>query len=77
MAPPDHSDRALMSALVNPIDGPAARMTDLMAAVMLSPVICCHLVAFLKLERGVSLVTPWRQRYATQRRMSATGHTWG
>ena len=65
MALPVHRERALMLALVNPIAGSAARTTDPMAAVMLYPLIYCHLVAFLKLDRGVLLVAPWRQRYVT------------
>ena len=61
MAPPAQRERALISALVNPIAGPAARTTALISEMMSSPCICCHLVAFLKLERGFSLVAPWRQ----------------
>ena len=77
MAPPALRERALMPASVNPITGPAARTTALMAAVMLSPLICCHLEAFLKLERGIFLLAPWRRRYATWRRMTTTGNPWG
>ena len=77
MALPVQRERALMSASANLIAGPAAWTMALMAAVMSSPRICCHLMAFLKLERGVSLVAPWRQRYANWRCMAATEHPWG
>ena len=77
MAPSVCRDSSLMSALVKLIAGPAAQTTAPIAAVMLSPLIFCHLVAFLKLDRGVSLVAPWLQRYATRQRMTATGHPWG
>ena len=60
MPPPAQRERALMSALVNPIAGPAAQTKALMAAVILSPRIYYHLVAFLKLDRCVSLVVSWR-----------------
>ena len=76
MAPPLQRECALMSASVNPIAGPAAQTTALVAAVMSSPHICCHLVSFLKLYIVVLLVAPWRQKYATRRCMSATGHHW-
>ena len=55
-----------MSALVNPISGPAAQTMALMAAVILSPRICCHLLPFLKLEIGVAPVALWRQMRATR-----------
>ena len=44
MTPPENRERAMMSASVKPIDRPADRTTDLMAAVMSSPRICFHLV---------------------------------
>ena len=49
-----------MSALLNQIDGPAARTMALMAAAISSPQICCHLLPFLKLEIGVVPVVPLR-----------------
>ena len=45
-----------MLALVNSIVGPYAQTTDLMADVILSPRICFHLLPFLILEIGVTLV---------------------
>ena len=66
-----------MSASVNPIAGPTDRTTALMAAFIFSPLICCHLVDFLKIERGVLLVDPWRRKYPTRQRMAAIIHLWG
>ena len=77
MHPPLQRECALMSALVKPIDEPADQTIALMAAIMLSPWIFCHILPFLKLEIGVSAVAPWRCRYATWRHMAAIGHSWG
>ena len=66
-----------MSALVNPISGPAAQTMALMAAVILSPRIFCHLLPFLKLEIGVAPVALWRQMRATRWHIAATGHPLG
>ena len=66
-----------MSALLNQIDGPAARTMSLMAAAISSPQICSHLLPFLKLEIGVVPVVPLLRRYVTWQRMAATGHPWG
>ena len=75
--PPARRECALMSASVKPIYRPSDRTTALMEAVMLSPQICCHLLTLLKLVIDVSPVAPWCCRYATRRRMAATGHSWG
>ena len=77
MPPPVRRECMLMSALVNPVDGNYARTTDLMAAMMSSPKICCHLLTFLKLEMGILSLLFWRHRYATCQRMAATRHSWG
>ena len=74
---PARRECALMSASVKPIDGPSDRTMDMMAAVMSSPRICCHLLPYLKLDIGVSPVAPWRRRYANRQCMAATGHSWG
>ena len=76
MHPPAQRECVLMSALVKPVDRPADHKTALMTALMLFPRICCHLLPFLKLEIGVFPMAPWRCRYATWRRMAATGHSW-
>ena len=75
--PPARRKCALMSSKVKPIDGPAYFTMALMAAVMLSPWICLHLLPFLKIEICVLPVARWHHRYATRRRMAATGHSWG
>ena len=49
MPPPARREHVLMSASAKPIHGPAARTTALMAAVMSSPRIYCHLLTFLYL----------------------------
>ena len=66
-----------MSDLVKLIDGPSSWTTALMAAVISSPRICCHLLPLLKLQIGVSLVVPWFSSYATWKFMDATGNPWG
>ena len=76
VSPPARRERAMVSISLNPIDGPAARTTDLMEAVIFSTWICCHLSPFLKLEIGILLVAPWCRRYATQRLMDTNGHPW-
>ena len=75
--PPAQRERALMPALVNPMDGPYAWNTALMTAVILSPRIWYHLFSFLVLEIGVLPVAPLRQRYTTRKHMADTGHPWG
>ena len=42
MANPVCRERALMSDLVKPMDGPNAQTTELIASVILSPMILCH-----------------------------------
>ena len=65
-APPARRDRVLISALVKLMAGTATWTTALIAAVISLPKICCHLLLFFTTNMGVSLVAPWRQRYATQ-----------
>ena len=76
MAPLARRERALMYALTNPIVGTAARMTDLLAAVILYPRICCHLLPPLIIEKGVLPLVPVRWRYGTHRRIAATVQPW-
>ena len=76
MDPPAQRERALMSALANPMDGLSAQTTALVAYVILSLRIWCHSFSLLVLERDFPLVVLLRQRYATWKRMATTGHSW-
>ena len=77
MAHPEQGDQVLILAAGNRMSGPSDVTIVWMAAVISDVWTCAHVMVYLNIAIGVSMVAPWRQRCTTWQRIYATGHLMG
>ena len=76
MAPPAHTDFALMLASAKPTAGTAARTIGRIGALISSLLMVCHRLLLWIINRGVLQAELFHQVYPTWRHRAVTGQAW-